>query len=160
MEQPTPELLEPIEPPELPAGFPPVTIPVGVPYQWFRLEQPLHVQVLEDDDVYVCRIGDGGAPPYTVVVFSVARDPENGVYWPTFPELWALAADVCLEGAMMGYPAFIVGSEPPAIGSGTIITMQQLGAIKGTPAGRRYELAGAGVSLDQVRGQHGGGVQA
>lgn len=162
-DHPTPELLEPIEPPELPEGFPPVTVPVGVPYQWFRLldgDDVATVPGLEDDDVYLCRIGDGGAPPYTVMVFCVAKDAELGVRWPTFPELWTLAADVCLEGAMLGYPATIVGMEPPEIGSGTLVTMQQIGAIRGTPAGQRFELAGAGVALEQVKGQPGGGIQA
>ncbi len=159
-----PELCTAIDAPELPAGFPPVDVPdPAVEVQWFRAPSDW------GDEVYACRIGNGGTPPYTVLVFVLAQqleDPEPevdelpDVRFPSPPELWTIAGDVCLEGAIFSFPSFIAGMSPPELGDGSVTTLTQIGAVRGSPAGDRYELSGAGVSLDSLPQGAGGGISA
>lgn len=132
--------------PELPESFPdPLLAPPGADVAWFMLEEVLDPGEPAGEphrDVYVHRVGNGGAPPFVLAVYVVNRSELAPLRWPTFPELWAIAEDLVLEGALLTYSAHVVGVQQPEHGWGSLVSISQVGAVAGTPAAARFALSG------------------
>lgn len=131
--------------PEFPEGFVEIpVVPLELDRQWFRGTD-------DGDDFYALRIGDGAKTPHKLVVFVVTKpeDLELGVRWPTLEELRELMDAVLLEGAVVALGTHIAGLPMADLGPGTVLELNQVGALQGTPAGNRFALGG-GMSSAMV----------
>ncbi|MGE0347388.1 MAG: hypothetical protein AB7N73_14950 [Gemmatimonadales bacterium] len=135
---------------EPPAWLPEVTLPPGVAAAWHHGTDELGRLV------YVCAVGDGASYPLTLAVLTSRLEESSGDVSPVWPDLellWRVAAELALEGALFHLPACVAGYPPELEGCASVVTLSQVGAVAGTPAFRRAQLAGAGPGLVGPGGQ-------
>lgn len=137
---------------ELPEWLPRPEAPLGADVAWF-----LGRRELQGFEVYVCRVGDGGAPPFAVTLLSCLRreqraDVPGVACWPSLEDIWAAIDETCLEGGMFQLPAHLSGAKFRTSLEGqavTIVQAIQVGAIAGTAAHVRFSIASKAPRLVQ-----------
>lgn len=146
---------------DLPEWLPRPESPPGIDVAWFR--GPSSVDEWDSGhelgvELYVWRAGNGGAPPFRVMVFTTYRrwdqpaEVPGVAVWPRLEDVWAALDATCLVGAMFQLPAHIVGPEyvPKLEGQAvTVVQAAQVGAIAGSPAFFRWSLSTKAVGLVQ-----------